>query len=181
MGPVSLLHPPAPLQFSVSKFVRLPQLQWGWRAQRVPTEEESQDYSGATVLVIPGILRLLELFLGQRLSVLTGHAVYSHPEGQTSLWRAPVGLRACPPPPTHEQMGKITDRPTAGECILRGSLARLSPPMLPLSVLRAVPDLMRAWKGMAVRLAGAWGADPPRPWAKTQGPRSIRGTPGSLG
>lgn len=46
--------------------------------------------------------------------------------------------------------------------------------MLPLSVLRAVPDLMGAWKGMAMRLAGAWGADPPRPWAKTQGPGSIR-------
>lgn len=69
-------------------------------------EEEGQDYSGATVPVIPGILRLLELFLGQRLSVLTGHAVYSHPEGQTSLWRAPVGLQACPRPQHMDKWGR---------------------------------------------------------------------------
>lgn len=32
------------------------------------------------------------LFLGQRLAVLTASAVYSHAEGQASLWRAAAGL-----------------------------------------------------------------------------------------
>ena len=79
--------------------------------------------------------------------MLTGCAVYSHPEGQASLRRAAGRLAGAFP---DEGIGKITgQRPMAGECFLGGAQA-----LLPSQVLRDVFDSVRALKGVGMKLAG---------------------------
>lgn len=110
------------------------------------------------------------LFLGQRLAVLTGHAVYSHAEGQASLRRAPPNQR----------MGRITgqrhtDRKAFLEVPGQALSQHASPPWGSELYL-----ILRALKGVGMRLAGSWGMDSPRRWARTQDKGNLMASPGLL-